>query len=184
MTDPLRAKLTEADRRIVWETLNQVEENLVVGPGGLYRLGCPSAILGAVLLVGWPRLRDAVPGGDFVSPFVLLAGVLLLLAPPLALFLARRGGGASAMAVEAALRRLEDPESDRETALRASALLVAHAFTGEGPTTVRTLDPAEVRERTGARMPLLLAVEEWLVAEGLSRPIFEEDQGDLAKDDA
>ncbi|PWG73494.1 hypothetical protein DF186_22785, partial [Enterococcus hirae] len=78
---------------------------------------------------GWPRVAGAVPGGDFVAPFVTLLGVVLLLGGPVLLFLgAGSQGGAASAAVEAALRRIEDPDSDRETVVRAATVLVLHAY--------------------------------------------------------
>lgn len=170
--------LDEADRRVVRETLHEIRT--APAPAERGRLGCAAGILGLLILIGWPRVADAVPGGDFISPFVWLTGIVLLLGgPAVALFGAGGGGREAAAAVEAALRRLEDPKSDRETLLRAATLLVAHAYTARGPTTVQTFDAGEVAPRIGGRMDLVLAVERRLVEEGAAYPTFtlESDDG-------
>lgn len=163
--------LDASDRRVVRET----REELLAAPArpDRARLGCPTAILGLLLLVGWPRIADSVPGGSFVSPFILLAGALMLIGGPV-LALAGGVGGrrAAEAAVEAALRRLEDPHTDREAALRAATVLIVHAFTSQGPTTVQTFEPHEVAGRVGPRLPLVVAVERELVADGSAYPMF------------
>lgn len=163
--------LDASDRRVVRET----REELLAAPAtpDRGRLGCPIAILGLLLLVGWPRVADAVPGGSFVSPFVLLAGALMLIGGPvLALAGGARDRRAAESAVEAALRRLEDPDTDREIALRAATVLIVHAFTSQGPTTVQTFEPNEVAERVSLRLPLVVAVERELLADGSAHPMF------------
>lgn len=166
-----RETLTDHDRRIVRETAEEVRA--APSPATAARFGLPAALLGLVIVLGWPRVRDAVPGGDFVSPIVLLMGILLLLGGP-AVMLMNRGGGHSAAraAVEAALRRLEDPRSDRETALRAATVLLIHAYVQAGPTTAETFDPDELAPRIGSRLPLVVAVEEHLVERSWAYPVF------------
>lgn len=169
--------LDDRERRLVRET----REDLLAAPTPPHRahFGCPVAILGLLLLLGWPQIADAVPGGGFISPFVLLAGALMLIGgPALALF---GGGGthrAAEAAVEAALRRLEDPETDGETAVRAATLLIVHAFSTRGPTMTETFRPDEVAERIGARMLLVIAVEEELLASDSVYPVFTLEAGD------
>lgn len=100
----------------------------------------------------------------------------------LALAAGNHGWRAAQAAVEAALRRLEDPETDRETAVRAATVLIMHAFTSRGPTTVQTFEPDEVAERVGPRLSLVVAVERDLVADGSAYPMFtlEPDGEDVA----
>jgi hypothetical protein len=142
-------------------------------PAARTGLGCLTALLGLLVLVGWPRIVDGVPGGDFLSPFVLLAGVILLLGGPVLALLGGRGGAAAAeAAVEAALRSLEDPRADRETILRASTLLLAHAQVSRGSTTIRVLEPDEAASRIGERLPTVEAVERYLVEDGVTYPVF------------
>lgn len=163
--------LTDVDRHFVRETAEEISS--APAPDGVRRFGPPAALLGLGILFGWPRIVGAVPGGDFVSPFVMILGVLLLVGGPALLILGGRGGGhAASAAVEAALRRLEDPESDRETAVRAATLLVLHAYARQGPATVHVFDPAEVESRLGSRLPLVVAVERQLVEEGKAYPAF------------
>lgn len=168
--DPVQ-RLTDHDRRIVRETLEELEG--ATPAGSRAALGCPAALLGLLVLVAWPRIVHRVPGGDFVSPFVLLAGVILLLGGPV-LALLGGGGGARAAeaAVEAALRRIEDPQADRETILRASTLLLTHAHVSRGPTTTHVFEAGEAAARIGDRLPLVEAVERHLEEEGVTYPVF------------
>lgn len=168
--DPVQ-RLTDHDRRMVRETLDHLES--ATPPVGRAALGCPAAFVGLLILVAWPRIVHRVPGGDFVSPFVVLGGVLLLLGGPV-LALLGGGGGARAAeaAVEAAFRRLEDPDADRDTVVRASTLLLAHAFVSRGPTTTHTFEPDEAASRIGERLPVVEAVERHLVEEGVTYPVF------------
>lgn len=164
-------RLTDHDRRIVRETLGELES--ATPPAGRAALGWLAALVGLLVLVVWPRIVELVPGGGFASPFVLLGGVLLLLGGPV-LALLGGGGGARAAeaAVEAALRRLEDPHADRDTVVRASTLLLAHAFVSRGPTTIHTFEPDEAASRIGERLPAVEAVERHLVDEGVTYPVF------------
>lgn len=164
-------RLTDHDRRVVQETLADLEG--ATPPGGRAALGCPAAFVGLLVLVVWPRIVHRVPGGDFVSPFVLLGGVILLLGGPV-LALLGGGGGARAAeaAVEAALRTFEDPRADRETVLRASTLLLAHAHVSRGPTTIHAFEPDQAASRIGDRLAVVEAVERHLVEEGIAHPVF------------
>ena len=195
MRDPPEARLSDIDRRVVRETVEELE---AAPPPSSRRLpGCLAAFVGLALLVGWPRVEERLPGGDFVSPFVLLTGWLLVLGGPL---LALFGGGgqerAARAAVEAALRRLEAPEADRETVLRAATLLVVHGWvagppgevedpsstegssSAEGASAVagasakRTFDPEEVAPRIGEHLPLVKTVEGHLAGRHGVRPVF------------
>ena len=164
-------RLSDLERRIVRETLEEIRVS--PAPADRARFALPVALLGLVLVVGWPRVVDAVPGGDFVSPFVTLIGVVLVIGGPVLALLGRGGGRlAAGAAAEAALRRLEDPASDRETLIRASTLLVTHAYSSQGPATVETFDHDEARARAGSRLPLLMAVEGYLLDEGSAYPVF------------
>lgn len=177
MTDQGGEALDHVDRRVVRETLEEIRQTPVPAERGRY--GCLAAVMGLVVLVAWPRVVDLVPGGEFVSPFVWLAGIVLVLGGPAMALLGSGGGGReAAAAVEAALRRLEDPASDRETLLRAATLLVAHAYTARGPTTVQTFDTEEVAPRIGGRLPLVLAVERRLVEEDAAYPVFSLEAGE------
>ena len=133
-------------------------------------MGGLAGIAGLVLLVVWPRVVDAVPGGAFLSPFMLLLGAVLLVGGPLMAILGGAGRRAAAAAVEAALRRLEDPEVDRETTLRAATLLLLHASAVEGAAAPQGADPDEVARRIGGRLSLVRAVERYLVERGSVAP--------------
>ncbi|MBT8489371.1 MAG: hypothetical protein KJO65_11155 [Gemmatimonadetes bacterium] len=163
--------LTEADRRVIRETVDEVQGS--PPPTVIARYGIPSALLGGLLLFAWPRVSGSVPGGDFVSPFITLFAVVLLLGGPALVFLGAGGGGrAAAAAVEAALDRFRDPESDGETLLRAATLLILHAYARRGPATVEVFDAVEVQSTLGGHLGLVRAVERYLVDEGKAYPAF------------
>lgn len=163
--------LTEADRRLIRETVDEVQGS--PPPTVIARYGIPSVLLGGLLLFVWPRVSGTVPGGDFVSPFVTLCAVVLLLAGPALTLLGVGGGGrAATAAVEAALVRLRDPESDGETLVRAATILILHAYVRRGPATVEVFDTEEVRSTLGRHFGLVMAVEQYLVQEGKAYPAF------------
>lgn len=177
MTAEPRETLDETDRRIVRETLEEIRQ--APAPAERGRYGCLAGLIGLVVLIAWPRVVEQVPGGDFVSPFVWLMGIVLILGGPALAVLGRGGGGREAeAAVEAALRRLEDGDSDRGTVLRAATLLLVHAYVSRGPTTVQTFDPPELASRIGSRLPVVQAVERRLVEEGATHPSFTLEAGE------
>lgn len=154
--------------------VREAREEIVANPLPSSRgpVGCVAAIGGLVVLGAWPSLRGLVPGGDFVSPFIVLGGIMLIGGGLFSTLLVGRKTRAAEAAVEAALRQLEGAGDqtpsgpaeapDREVELRAATLLVSHAFVSDGPTTVRTFDPEAVAARIEARLPLVLAVQNTL----------------------
>lgn len=177
MTSEPPETLDETDRRIVRETLEEIRQ--APAPAERGRYGCLAGLIGLVVLVTWPRVAERVPGGDFIAPFVWLMGIVLILGGPALALLGRGGRGREAeAAVEAALRRLEDRDSDRGTVLSAATLLLAHAHVSRGPATLQTFDPDEVVSRIGARLPVVRAVEHRLVQEGAIHPVFTLETGE------
>lgn len=171
MSSPSRPSLTDHDRRIVRETVEELES--APPPSGRGPAAWLASLLGLGLLLGWPRISDEVPGGDFASPFVLLLGaVLVLVGPVLALFGGGGGERAAGAAVEAALRRLEEEEPGRETVLRAATLLLLHAHVSGESSRIRIVDPDDVAPRMGDHLPLVEAVERHLVEAGKADPVF------------
>lgn len=157
-------RLTDHDRLVVRES----HEEIVATPPskGLGYLGCPVALLGIVIFVLWPQLLGVMPAASFFTPFAMLAAVLMVIGGPVAGFAS--GGfvrGRSTAAVEAALRQLESGDGDRDVMLRASTLLISHAFVSQGPTTSQTYEVVEVMPRIGDELPVVLAVEAYLVEE-------------------
>lgn len=137
-------------------------------------MGCLVALGGGVVLLAWPAVADFVPGGGFVGPFVLLGATILLVGGIVwSFFGGSTGRAAAGAAVEASLRQLESGEEDREANLRAATLLITHAYVTQGPATAPTFDPDEVRGRLGRALPLVLAVERYLVEEVGGYPVFE-----------
>ena len=135
-------------------------------------MGCVGALLGVGVLLVWPQLIDFIPGGDFLSPFVVLVGVVLVVGGIVSVFLVGKKPRSARAAVEAALRQLESQAStdtlsndERETTLRAATLLISHAFISDGPTTVEGFDRAEAATRIGPAMGLVLGVQRVLEGE-------------------
>lgn len=152
--------LDSADRDIVGETHDELLERpppVSRGPAG-----CLTGVVGLAILGTWPVWRGAVPGGDFLSPFVILVGVALVLLGPVATLLGRGGRRTARAAIEAALIRLEDPESDREVCLRAATVLVCHAYLTGTSTPELVLDRPAALARLGPRADLVRAVENHL----------------------
>ncbi|MEM7417030.1 MAG: hypothetical protein AAF389_16105 [Gemmatimonadota bacterium] len=152
--------LDAEDREIIAETHDELLERpppVSRGPAG-----CVTGIAGLALLGAWPAVRGAVPGGDFLSPFVILIGVALVLLGPVAALLGRGGRRTARAAIEAALVRLEDPESDREVCLRAATVLVCHAHLPGSSTPELVLDRSAALTRLGGRVDLVRAVEDHL----------------------
>ena len=152
--------LSDRDRMLVRDARAEIAAAPL--PASRGPVGCLAAVLGGAVLAAWPAVRDVLPIGDFVSPFVVLAGILLVAGGLFSSLLRGRGTRAADAAVEAALRQLEGESRDRDVDLRAATLLISHAYVSDGPSTVRTFDPEDVAPRLGGRLPLVLAVQEAL----------------------
>lgn len=169
---PPAEHLTGQDRSIVLDARREIVENPL--PPGRGQLGCVVALGGGGLLLAWPAVAEAVPGGSFVGPFVLLGATLLVVGGVVWSFLGGSTGRAAASAaVEAALRQLASGDEDREANLRAATLLLTRAYVTQGPTTTTTFDPGKARARLGASFALVLAVEQCLIEEVGAYPVFE-----------
>jgi hypothetical protein len=169
MTDSLpaglpRESLSDADRRAIREArADLVAEPLAAGTG---QMGCLAAIVGAVALLVAPRVVPLIPGGAFLAPFVTLAAVLAILGGVVwSMFGGNSGRAAARAAVESALRHIEDVDSDRDVLLRACTVLVSRAHIVQGPTTIAVIDSAHALPRLGERLPLVVAVELYLIEE-------------------
>ena len=171
MTDLPVESLTDDDRLVVRETRQEIAS--APPPTDLGHLGCPVAVLGVVILIGWVKLVDVVSALAFFTPFVMLGGILMVVSGPIAGFTA---GGfvrrAATTATEAALAHLESADEERDVRLRAATLLISHAFVIQGPTTSETFDADQVAERIRAVLPLVIAVERYLVEEEGVDPVF------------
>jgi len=156
--------LNDRDRMIVHEARAEIRATPL--PESRGPSGCVGALLGVGVLLVWPQLIDFVPGGDFASPFVVLAGVVLVVGGIVSSFFVGKKTRSAHAAVEAALRQLESDVTstavsgeERETALRAATLLISHAFISDGPTTVEGFHRDEAATRIGAAMALVLGVQ-------------------------
>jgi hypothetical protein len=166
--------LTDHHRILIRETFQEIEEAPPPANPGKY--GCGLSLVGVVVLVGFAVLGPMLGiGFGLATPVLILGGAALVVG--LVLALTNRGfeRGAAGAATEAALRELEDGEDDEDVLLRAATLLLAHAFVAHGPTMTSTFEPGEAVARIGTRMPLVVAVEEYLTASESLYPVFTSD---------
>jgi hypothetical protein len=162
------------EQAVVQEALEEIQET--PPPPDRGPLGCVVALPGFVLLLLYPpaaRFLD-LPGWAGIA--ALSAGIPLVSFGLILWFTAGRLGRRHAMAAsEAALLALEswtDEEAEREEALRAATLLLMSSFAQSGPTFVATFDASEARKRIGPRMPLVEAVERYLLEQEAVHPLF------------
>lgn len=148
------------------------------GPRDWGPVGCTVALPGLVILLVVPLAARHLGLSSAVVVPLLVAGGLVMVVGLVAHFAA--GGlvrGHHTAAAEAGIRGLEawDPEGgDRVEALRGATLVVMNAMAAYGATTSHTFDPDEVRRRIAPLMPLVEAVEEYLVERGSTYRVFTE----------
>ena len=175
--------LTDRDRMTVRDTLAEIRA--APPPRNHAGLGCVMALPGFVILLVFPVVaRKFAVGGGLATPILVVGGLLLVVG--LVLWFTAGGlvRGHAIAAAEAALRTLEAGDEDGEVLLRASTLLLTHAYATHGPATAETFDFEAARPRLGARLDLVLAVEALLVAEEAIYPVFTvaESPGDADED--
>ncbi len=142
-------------------------------------LGCAIALPGFAILLVFPVVGRLLSVGSGVATVAVGLGIVLLVVGLGFWFSA--GGQArrhASAAAEAALRRLDGGEDDRETVLRAATLLLANAFAARGPTRYASFDVEDVRRRLGDRLPLVTSVERFLRQEEAIYPVFTEGASD------
>lgn len=132
--------------------------------------GCATFLVAAALLLIVPQLLK-LAGWELPRPLELVALVVLALAMAGGLFVSIFVGsgifGRASNRANAAIDWLEanpglgDPEERR----RQAVTLLFNAVVSDGPTTSGTLDSDRARERLGANLPYVLAVERALVEE-------------------
>jgi hypothetical protein len=169
-------QLDERDRLAVRDAL---EEILADQPRDLASLGCLVVLPGVLILLVVPvvgRLVGIAPG---LATVAIVAGVVLLVVG-IAMWMGAPGliRGRSKAAAEAALRQLEQGDDDREVMLRAATLLLTHAHATVGATTSLSLSVDEARKRLGSKLPLVVEVERFLLAEGQIYPAFTAAEGE------
>jgi hypothetical protein len=175
--------LRPEDLEVVDEALEEIKSQ--EGPVDRGPIGCVMALPAFVVLLVLPVLGRRFDLPSSVATPILVGAIALLIVGLVLWFTA--GGfvrGHVIAAAEAALRALEEwsPEAGhRDEALRAATLLVMNAYASYGPTTTRTFDAAEARERVSGAMPLVEAVERHLVDEGVTYRVFTE--GEEGEDD-
>ena len=174
------AALTPEEAAVVDEAV----ADILSGPRPRDRgpLGCLLAMPGFVVLLVAPLMspRLGIPGA--VGTAVLVAGGALLVIGLVLHFSSGRFVRTHHMAAaEAGLRGLEawDPDTDdKEEALRGATLVLLNAMAAHGAMPMATFDFEEGRRRLGPLMPMVEAVEEYLVQRGSSYRVFTEDPDD------
>jgi len=165
--------LSETDRGRVREALKEVRDQPLPPDRG--PLGCAIALPGFAILLVFPVVGRMLSLGSGVAAVALGAGILLLVVGLGFWFsaggVARRHAEAAA---EAALRRLHGGVGDREATLHAATLLLANAYAARGPTRYAAFDVEDARRRLGGRLPMVEAVERFLLEEDAIYPVFTE----------
>ena len=160
--------------------VDEAVADILAGPRPRDRgpLGCSLAMPGFLILLVMPVVVRRFTLGDSVGIVSVTVGVLLLVIGLVLYFSA--GGfvrGHHMAAAEAGLRGLErwDPASgEREEALRGATLLLMNAMAAYGATKTATFDTEDARRRLGGTMPMVEAVEEYLISQGSIYRVFTE----------
>lgn len=173
----MAASLTPDERAVVDEAVQEILD----GPRPRDRgpLGCLLAFPGFLILLVAPVVVRRLDLGGAVGIGSLTLGIALLVIGLVMYFSAGSFvRNHYAAAAEAGFRGLEawDAEADgREEALRGATLVVLNAMAAYGPTTTPTFDAEEGRRRLGSLLPLVEAVEEYLVEQGSVFRVFTEE---------
>jgi len=163
--------LQESDRRIVHDALDEIRAT--PSPVDRAPLGCALALPGFAIVLVFPVVARMMSLGSAVATVALGLGGILVVVGVVLWFSA--GGfvrSHAQAAAEAALRRLEGGEEDREVLLRAATLLVVNGYAFYGPTTSTAVDVDQARVRMGKHLGIVEAVEELLMEEGAAYPLF------------
>lgn len=169
-----QSPLSAEDLAVVRQAVREIED--APSPKDRAGLGCALSLPGFVVLLVLPIVARRFTVPPSVARVVLIVGLAVLVVGVLIWLTA--GGfvrGHFTAAAAAALRRLEAwdvEEGDREEALRAATLLLMNAYAVYGPTMGSSFDRDEARERLGAMMPLVEAVERVLVEEAGIYTVF------------
>ncbi len=168
------ASLSADDRAVVDEAV----QDLLEGPRPVDRgpLGCGMAVPGFLILLIAPVLGRRYDISSSVGMPLLVVGIGLLVIGLVMYFSA--GGfvrGHYMAAAEAGLRGLEawDPDTgDRTEALRGATLVLMNAMAAYGVTSSASFDFEAGRNRIAKVMPMVEAVEEYLVEQGSIYRVF------------
>ena len=118
--------LSSEDFRTIEVARAELKEAQV--PRNARRLAWLWTIAGVVLFVAWPQLLRVIPALSFFTPFAMLVAFVGAIGGPfVTVFGGQSSRHGSSVAVEVALRVLEDQDSDRGEQLRAAVVLVTHA---------------------------------------------------------
>ncbi len=127
--------------------------------------GCLTVIIALALLILLPKFGPRPP-----PPWGMVLVVVLGLALAAGLFVGVFVGSgiygrASLRATEALDALVADPAPDDAARIRHAVGLVAYAVVSDGPTTAGTIDLAQAKQRLGANLDFVVAVERVLAAE-------------------
>lgn len=127
--------------------------------------GCLTVIAGIVLFLAIPQLGIKLP-----PPWgTVLAGVLglaILAGAFVGVFVGSGIHGRATLRAEGALAALAaDPAPEDGARLRHAVNLIAHAVVSDGPTTSNAIDLDAAKQRLGANLDYVMAVERVLAAE-------------------
>ena len=163
--------LSEEDRSRVCEARDDLRDTHFPTPTG--QTVCLVVILSVMAAVTTTALANDVSGVAFIAPFVILGALLAVIGSILwGMFGGNGSRNAASAAIESALKYLEDEESDRGVCLRAATVLLMSATVEQGSATQSMYEPRELVVRLGARLPLVVAVEEILMVKNGIWPVF------------
>jgi hypothetical protein len=127
--------------------------------------GCLTVIAGLALFLLIPQLGFRLPP-PWGTVLAAALGLAILAGAFVGVFVGSGVHGRAAQRAEAALAALTaDPAPDDAARLRHAVGLIAHAVVSDGPTTANTIDLEAARQRLGANLDYVLAVEGVLAAE-------------------
>jgi hypothetical protein len=127
--------------------------------------GCLTVIAGIVLFLLIPQLGFRLPP-PWGTVLAAALGLAILAGALVGVFVGSGVHGRAAQRAETALASLTaDPAPDDLARLRHAVSLIAHAVVSDGPTTANTIDLEAARQRLGAHLEYVLAVEGVLAAE-------------------
>jgi hypothetical protein len=132
--------------------------------GCLAMIAALVAAVAAPAVLGWAGLQLSTDGRSIMAALfalVFVAGLLVWL-------FSQGKYGRYVQRAEAAEAALIAGNAD----LKHAVALLFHAHCADGPSMSMTLKPAEVRDRLGATLPYVIAVEEALKAELKIHPVF------------
>lgn len=166
--------LSDADRAAILEDW-KVEAARPVPPD-TSQIGCVVAILAVAAAAGLPPLLRALGVTLSAGAGAVLLGTFgVVFAWGVLRGVTGRSKSSKVVgdrAAEALGRLTTHPDDRGPEARRAAVALIANAFLSNGPSTVAVFDFAAARERLGAALPFVIEVEQVLLQESRTYPVF------------